>query len=88
MYNCFPCLLTGISLRLVLLETKSKRNVQLKAVSNNSNTDFYLEVASEDKYTTASSMRMQFEERFELELQKIADSIQRKGGVKKLDKVQ
>lgn len=78
----------AISGRLtVLLETKSKRNVQLKAVSNNSITDFYLEVTSEDKYTTASSMRMQFEERFELELQKIAQSIQRKGGVKKLDKV-
>lgn len=78
----------AISGRLtVLLETKSKRNVQLKAVSSNSNTDYYLEVTSEDKYTTASSMRMQFEERFKLELQKIAQSIEGIGGVKKLNKV-
>ena len=78
----------AISGRLtVLLETKSKRNVRLKAVSNNNNTDYYLEVASEDKYETANSIRMQFEQRFELELQKIAQSIERKGGIKKADKV-
>jgi transposase len=36
----------AISGRLtVLLETKSKRNVRLKAVSDNKNTDYYLEVA-------------------------------------------
>ena len=58
----------AISGRLtVLLETKSKRQVRLKAVSNNTNTDYYLEVASEDKYETANSMRSQFEQRFELE---------------------
>src|SRR5450432_2619555 len=71
----------------VLLETKSKRNVRLKAVSDSKNTDYYLEVASEDKYETANSMRSQFEQRFELELQKIAQSIERKGGTKKLTKV-
>jgi transposase len=71
----------------VLLETKSKRHVRLKAVSNNKNTDYYLEVASEDKYETANSMRSQFEERFEMELQKIAQSINRKGGTKKAAKV-
>jgi transposase len=78
----------AISGRLtVLLETKSKRNVRLKAVSNNKNTDYYLEVASEDKYETANSMRSQFEQRFELELQKIAQSVERKGGIKKAAKV-
>ena len=71
----------------VLLETKSKRNVRLKAVRTDKNTDYYLEVASEDKYETANSMRNQFEQRFELELQKIAQSIERKGGTKKLTKV-
>jgi transposase len=78
----------AISGRLtVLLETKSKRNVRLKAVSNNTNTDYYLEVASEDKYETANSMRNQFEQRFEMELQKIAQSLDRKGGTKKAAKV-
>lgn len=71
----------------VLLETKSKRNVRLKAVSNNSNTDYYLEVASEDKFETANSMRMQFEQRFEMELKKIAQALSRKGGTKKATKV-
>jgi transposase len=78
----------AISGRLtVLLETKSKRQVRLKAVAGNNNTDYYLEVASEDKYETASSMRTQFEARFEMELQKIAQSLERKGGVKKATKV-
>jgi transposase len=71
----------------VLLETKSKRQVRLKAVSTPVNTDYYLEVASEDKYETANSMRMQFEQRFEMELQKIAQSLDRKGGTKKATKV-
>ncbi|MEJ7678052.1 MAG: IS1634 family transposase [Segetibacter sp.] len=78
----------AISGRLtVLLETKSKRHVRLKAVSNHNNTDYYLEVASEDKYETANSMRSQFEQRFEMELQKIAQSLDRKGAIKKADKV-
>ncbi len=71
----------------VLLETKSNRQVRLKAVSNHKNTDYYLEVASEDKYQTASSMRSLFEQRFETELQKIAQSVVRKGGTKKATKV-
>jgi len=78
----------AISGRLtVLLETKSKRHVRLKAVSNHKNTDYYLEVASEDKYETANSMRSQFEQRFEQALQKIAQSVGRKGGTKKATKV-
>lgn len=78
----------AISGRLtILLETKSKRQVHLKAVAGNSNTDYYLEVTSEDKYETANSMRSQFEERLEMELQKIAQSLERKGGVKKASKV-
>ncbi|HRQ51656.1 MAG TPA: IS1634 family transposase [Agriterribacter sp.] len=71
----------------VLLETKSKRQVRLKAVTTAANTDYYLEVASQDKYSTADSMRCQFEERFEMELRKIATSLERKGGVKQLSKV-
>ena len=71
----------------VLLETKSKREVRLKAISTEKNTDYYLEVASADKYATANGMRNQFEQRFELELQKIAQSVGRKGGTKRAAKV-
>jgi transposase len=78
----------AISGRLtVLLETKSKRDVRLKAVSAPDKTDYYLEVASEDKYETENSMRSQFEQRFELELQKIAQALNRKGGIKQASKV-
>lgn len=78
----------AVSNRLtVLLQTKSKREVRLKAVRTGKNTDYYLEVASQDKYATADSMRKQFEQRFELDLQKIAQSVTRKGGVKKTAKV-
>lgn len=78
----------AISGRLtVLLQTKSNRQVRLKAVSTDKNTDYYLEVASEDKHKTADSMRNLFEQRFEMELEKIAQSLQRKGGIKKTAKV-
>lgn len=71
----------------VLLETKSKREVRLKAVTGKDNTDYFLEVASQDKYETQDSMRRQFEARFEMELEKITTSLQRKGGIKKVAKV-
>ena len=61
--------------------------MRLRAVSCNNKTDYYREVASEDKYETANSIRSQFEQRFELELQKIAQSLGRKGGTKKATKV-
>lgn len=71
----------------VLLETKSKRQVRLKAVTSTGQTDYYMEVVSEDKWQTANSMRAQFEQRFEEELLKIAAALGTKGGVKKADKV-
>lgn len=78
----------AISGRLtVLLQTKSNRQVRLKAISTDKNTDYYLEVASEDKHKTADSMRSLFEQRFEMELEKIKQSLQRKGGIKKAAKV-
>lgn len=79
---------TAVKDRLtVLLQTRSNREVQLRAVSSAVSTDYYLEVHSQDKLKTASGMRTQFEQRFEAELDKIAASLQRKGGVKRADKV-
>jgi transposase len=78
----------AISDRLtVLLETKTKRHVRIKAVRSQDNADYFLEVTSQDKYETANSMRSQFEQRFELELQKITQSLERKGGTKKASKI-
>lgn len=71
----------------VLLETKSKQIVTLKSVRTDKNTDYYLEVKSEAKKSTETGMKNQFEERFEMQLQKIYQSIHKKGGIKKASKV-
>jgi transposase len=72
---------------MVLLETKSKHIVTLKSIQTDKNTDYYLEVKSEAKKSTENGMKTQFEERFEMELQKIYQSIHKKGGIKKASKV-
>jgi transposase len=71
----------------VVMETKSKQKVHLKAVQTQSKTDYYLEVKSEAKAFKESGMKTQFEKRFEEQLQKISTSLTSKGGVKKADKV-
>jgi transposase len=71
----------------VLMETKSKQTLTLKSIQTGKNTDYYLEVKSEAKEVKENAMKNQFEERFELALQKIYQSIHAKGGVKKAAKV-
>jgi len=69
------------------LDTKSNRTVRLRSVIAKKNTDYYLEVKSPSKEKKEEGMKLQFEKRFEEELQKIRTALDRKGGVKKLDKV-
>lgn len=71
----------------VLMETKSKQIVTLKSIQTEKNTDYYLEIKSPAKAHKENAMKQQFEQRFELELQKIQQSIDKKGGVKKTTKV-
>jgi len=71
----------------VIIETKSKHNVSLKAVSTDKNTDYYLEVTSDAKALKEKSMTLAFEKRYQEELQKIQTSIDKKNGIKKADKV-
>lgn len=71
----------------VLLETKSKQEVRLKAVKTDKNTDYYLQVKSKAKEHKEEGMKNQFEQRFEEALQRIHKSIHTKGGIKKQDKV-
>lgn len=71
----------------VLLETKSKQLVRLKAIQTDSNTDYYLEVKSDAKAAKETGMKTQFEKRFEEQLQKIHKAIHGKGGIKKANKV-
>ena len=72
----------------VLMQTRSKQFVRLKAVTTAKNTDYYLEVQSIAKGKKESAMANQFEYRFEEALQRIKKSIHTKGGVKAADKVQ
>ncbi|MGH7239590.1 MAG: IS1634 family transposase, partial [Candidatus Saccharimonadales bacterium] len=71
----------------VLLETKSKQNVRIKAVATDKHTDYFLEVKSDAKGLKENAMGSQFEQRFEQCLESIAKAIGKKGGVKKADKV-
>lgn len=71
----------------VVIETKSKHNVSLKAVSTAKNTDYYLEVTSHTKALKEKSMTLGFEKRYQEELQKIQNSINKKKGIKRADKV-
>lgn len=71
----------------VLLETKSKQLVRLKAIQTQTNTDYYLEVKSDAKAAKETGMKTQFEKRFEEQLQKIHKAIHGKGGTKKANKL-
>jgi transposase len=71
----------------VMMETKSKQNVRIKALQTDKDTDYYLEIKSDAKTVKEQSMATQFEERFEASLTRIQQAISAKGGVKKADKV-
>ena len=71
----------------VLMETKSKKYVRLKAVTTEKNTDYYLEVKSDAKEMKETGMKNQFEKRFEEALRRIHKGVHSKGGVKQADKV-
>lgn len=70
-----------------LLDTKSNQPIRLRSVTTEKNTDYYLEVKSPSKEKKEEGMKLQFEKRFEEELQKIHTALHSKGGVKKSDKV-
>lgn len=70
-----------------LLDTKTNQTIRLRSVITPKNADYYLEVKSPSKEKKEEGMKLQFEKRFEEELQKIHTALHRKGGVKKLDKV-
>ena len=64
-----------------------KRKIELCKVKTDKNNDYYLKVDSQAKRLKERSMNEQFQCRFEEGLQKISDSLTKKGGVKRLDKV-
>ncbi|MEI7831248.1 MAG: IS1634 family transposase [Prolixibacteraceae bacterium] len=64
-----------------------KQKIELCQVKSGNKTDYYLKVESHTKELKERSMNEQFRSRFEAGLQKIADSLTKKGGVKQEDKV-
>jgi transposase len=74
--------------RLVVhLETKSKKKVVLKKVVSPEHTDYWLEITSEMKAKKEQGMKTQFETRYEEALTIIKAAVEKKGGIKRADKV-
>ena len=64
-----------------------EQKIELCRVKSGNNTDYCLKVESHSKELKERSMNEQFRSRFEAGLQKIVDSLTKKGGVKQVDKV-
>jgi len=73
--------------KTVSVYDNKKRKIELCRVNTEKNNDYYLKVESEAKKLKERSMNEQFQSRFEEGLQKISESLTKKGGVKRLDKV-
>jgi len=71
----------------VTVTDNKKQKINLCHVKSGRNTDYYLKVESRAKEAKERSMNQQFRSRYEAGLQKIADSLTCKGGVKQVDKV-
>jgi len=71
----------------VTVTDNKNQKIDLCRVKSDRNTDYYIKVESHSKELKERSMNEQFRFRFETGLQKIADSLIKKGGVKQEDKV-
>lgn len=71
----------------VTVTDNKKQKIDLCRATSGRNTDYYLKVESHAKELKERSMNEQFRSRYEAGLQKIADSLTKKGGVKQEDKV-
>lgn len=71
----------------VTVNDNKKQKIELCKVKSGKNTDYYLKVESQSKKLKERSMNQQFRERFEAGMQRIADGLLKKGGVKRQDKV-
>ena len=72
---------------IVTVTDNKKQKIDLCRVTSGHNTDYYLKVESQAKEAKARSMNQQFRSSFEAQLQKISNSLTKKGGVKQEDKV-
>jgi len=66
---------------------KKEQKITLQRVEKSDEGDFYLKVKSDAKIIKEQSMTTRFRARFEEELQKVANSLSKKSGIKTLNKV-
>lgn len=71
----------------VTIMDKKRQPIELLKVNVQSKADYYLRVKSHSKGLKECAMNSRFKDRFETGLIKIEESLHKKGGVKKLDKV-
>ena len=71
----------------VTVTDNKKQKIELNHVKSDRNTDYYLKVESHSKELKERSMNELFRSRFEAGMQKIADCLTKKGGIKQEDKV-
>ena len=71
----------------VIVKDARKQEITLREVQTSTDGDYYLEITSPSKALTEASMNRQWRERFEMEMQKINESLSKKGGIKKYEKV-
>jgi Transposase DDE domain len=67
--------------------TKNNQTLGLQRVTNDTMTDYYLEVKSPGKVLKETAMKNAFETRFEEQMDKIKAGLSKKGTVKKYDKI-
>ena len=72
---------------IVTVRDNRKQKIELRRVKSERHTDYFLKIESHSKELKERSMNEQFQQRFEEEMQKIADSLTKKGGIKQADKV-
>ncbi len=72
---------------VVTVKDNKQQKIELCQVRKDGHSDYFLKIESHSKELKERSMNQQFQQRFEEGMQKIANSLTKKGGIKQADKV-
>ena len=72
---------------VVTVKDNKQQKIELCQVRKENHSDYFLKIESHSKELKERSMNQQFQQRFEEGMQKIADSLTKKGGIKQAGKV-
>ena len=73
-------------MRTVTVQDSKKQSISLREVKREDGGDYYLEINSPGKAKKESSMNRKFKERFEMELTKAKDSLDKQRGKRLMKK--